>query len=366
MVSFVEAVQEQSRVILCNLLGGPESVPYLGGSVSDDANNLQRAINGARRYICNDADPIPSGELPQPEFTGGQCPFNYNGVLRITVVTGSGDFSFNTNFFNILGPISGAYFELVPGQNSVRYGVVNDTGNVFVGATSANGFQGVSVLSVTPSDGGSDNCGDPPPQPPPDYIPEAVTVNIEYEDNSQTIINEDVDITFFSPVFVAPPVFFAPITITGNDFALVGQLDLTGEFDISLFPDASIQVGGVTEVLPPGPDPSVPEPDVDKTRVILGAIVTVTSVPGEFSETKIFQGDNPDIFIPRLGSVSFLIATQDAIAWTADIDVKNLRQFVPCPYLGGAVGVFGTPAPGWEFAVSPVFAPTILPELPGS
>jgi len=86
------------------------------------------------------------------------------------------------------------------------------------------------------------------------------------------------------------------------------------------------------------PSPIVPEPE---TRQLLrGVIVTVTNIPDDFG--LIFQEGNPDIYIPNLGYVNFLIATGNVLSWSVDLAVKNRRCFIPCPWEGGALRVEGT------------------------
>lgn len=399
MVSFDQAVKEQSRTVLCNILGGPDSVPYVGRSVSSNANSIQKAINGFRRWACNDSDNITESEVSDGASginqDGGQCPGtryigNYTLDLRWSG-TCPNTFEFGNSGTETYTGQAGTITELYGPVNVTmevspqRGGCDNDfrvDGRIFYRDINGNpqdiGFgpftTGRTDRTLTSyslnmdwvPQGGPDDCGSPPPSfETPKYNPTPTTVNITYEDNSQTTINEDIDITVYPPIVIAPVTVVAPITIAGNDFSLVGQLDLTGNFDLKLQPEFSINLGGYTDTIPQLPGTEIPSPTPDRTRVILGAIVTVTSLPQDRSQTQIFQGPNPDIFIPRLGYVSFYVAVEGGTAWTGEIPIKNVRQFVPCPYLGGAVDVRGTAEPGYTIEVKPVFAPTPIPELPG-
>lgn len=354
VLTFAEAVTEATRATFCGILAVNDGINgFLEGIVEGGSLGFQDATRALRRSVCNNSDdtvPIPSSE-----FTGGQCPVLYDGSLRVSVVVDGQDLSFNANFFNVLGPIEGAYLEPVPGQNSVRYGVITESGQVFVGATSATGVQGVSINNVIRQDGQPDDCGDPPPPPIQPYVPGPTTVSITYEDNSQTTINEDIDITIFAPFVAIGGAIIAPVTISGNTFSLVGELQLTPEFKLNLEP--SLTIGGSGQQDDPSEPPDypvgLPDPGPSK-RVIVGAVVTATQVTlGR--KTEIEQGVNPDIFAPRIGNISFLIATDKDVAWTVDIPIKAVRQFVPCPFFGGAVDVAATPELGFELDVRPVY-----------
>lgn len=385
MVSFGEAIKEQGRIILCNLLGGPESVPYLGGSVSDDANALQKSINGARRYVCNDSDSITEPEvvslLPGSPISGGQCPgagyslsFKYDSVIWETLdCTTTVDFIGLTDTrTGLVGPITNPRVEFEgngecgPSRAFWRVDDANGVVTLVAGSPQQTGrvasLHRLYDLVATRTDGGSEDCGDFDPGPNI-YSPTTITVNIDYEDNTQTTINEDVDITIFAPIAIVGGAIIAPITVTGNDFSLVGNLELTPEFNLTLSPEVVIGRPGNPDDQPPdGIDqPELPEPNNGR-RVIVGAIVTATGI-GVTKAGSIPQGVNPDIWIPRLGSVSFYITTDKGNGWTTDINIKNTRSYIPCPVASGAVDVAGTGASGITLDVEPVWAHPLQSQL---
>jgi len=100
---------------------------------------------------------------------------------------------------------------------------------------------------------------------------------------------------------------------------------------------------------PPTEDPDQPE----YTRVMSAAIVT-TITPSPKSSV-IFQSDGVDVYAPDLGLVKFKIQVGNKSAWTEDIKIKNLRQFVPVPWENGAIDVVGTPRSGGAFQITPIF-----------
>jgi len=70
----------------------------------------------------------------------------------------------------------------------------------------------------------------------------------------------------------------------------------------------------------------------------------------------LFQGDNPDILIPAAGYISFYVDIPGTgKGWTLDIPVKNARNFIQCPWEGGAINVKGTPNPQVTFVITPVY-----------
>jgi hypothetical protein len=117
------------------------------------------------------------------------------------------------------------------------------------------------------------------------------------------------------------------------------------------------------------PDPTIPDPPVDlpdeppldpptdepteREKLLIGCVVTTSFIEG--NESLIVQDLNPNIYAPALGYVNFLIRVGNASAWTINQFVTNERQFIPCPYDGGAVRVAGTPRYGNLFEVTPVY-----------
>lgn len=86
-------------------------------------------------------------------------------------------------------------------------------------------------------------------------------------------------------------------------------------------------------------------------------LVTVINPGARGRVGTLFQGDNPDIAVPNYGYVNFLCrAGGFQGGWTPDQPVKNGRCFIPCPWDGGAYAVEGTPQPGVEWVLTPVYA----------
>jgi hypothetical protein len=88
----------------------------------------------------------------------------------------------------------------------------------------------------------------------------------------------------------------------------------------------------------------------------VGVLVTSTINQGLFKGTLLAQTFGEDIYIPYLGLVSFVASvTEDAVGWSEDIRVKNIRQYIPCPFPQGAINVVGNPETGVAFQLTKVY-----------
>lgn len=357
MAGFFQALNDAARGAACSIIGG---TAFIDGFMRDvgvpGTGAYEDRTRALRRQLCdNDDDVVPlPGTGP---VTGGNC----DGILYVTANMTYTDAACTTRDFNgyqIYGPVSA--------------NVLEDSGNrtLVIDGFNQNGTPNRRVVSgSTPSSpcpaawlGGQFNRVDggaecPAPEVPiPPYAPSPITVTINYENNQQITVNEDVDITIFSPQISLIGGIFAPITIAGNTFNLVGTVELTPEFKLNVSPVINISLGnGNTDNPIPNPDGDLPEPTVDpeERRVIIGAIATATSVSDRVDFLP--QGGNPDVGIPNLGLVSFYVSTPNGTAWTADIPVKNVRTYIPCPVTSGAVDVAGTARTGILLDVQPIW-----------
>lgn len=262
----------------------------------------------------------------------------------------------------------------------------------------------VQVDSISPLNGQPDNCG-PPTRPLPPFLPGADRrpVVIPYIDASGNQVNlvgfaalgaafVDADLNISFPVsFNLRPSFSLNPSASFNidvNFNLGGKPPVVSPpYEPGPLPRNPTSPTDRTPLprnpwqprLPSGPDDSEPEPDPTTPapppgipddpprtpptrRAIIGAIVTTTSIPSGSSPSVVFQGDNPDVYVPDLGLISFRISAGNGVTgWTEDIRIKNRRQFVPCPWPQGAVEVKGTPRGDIQFIVSPVYGSVTSP-----
>lgn len=264
----------------------------------------------------------------------------------------------------------------------------------------------VQVDQITPLNGAPDDCG-PPTRPLPPFLPGAdrSPVSINYVDasgNSVTLagfaalgaafVDADLNISFPVSLTLSPSFSLSPSATFNLDvnFHLGGKPPtVSPPYPTPPLPRNPSSPNDRTPLprnpwaprLPSGPDASEPEPDPTtpppppglpddpprtppKRRTIIAALVTVTSLPRRLESSVIFQGDNPDVYVPDLGLISFRISAGNGVTgWTEDIRVKNRRQFIPCPWPQGALEVKGTPRGDIQFTISPVYGSVVAPEL---
>lgn len=332
----------------------------------------------AQRLFCNSEPPNP----PPPPFEGGQCDgVLYNVSWTVTWSQNSAPPLNNrtqSGTVQLYGPISGITREPLMGIGFNWFvtgrtvgGAVN---KVFVAGSGTGSAPYTNptetITAISRVDGQPDNCGDPDPdipEPVPDY--NVIDVDVTYTDNSGNDITVPI-VAVFAPVVIAGNGnVFAPVRVNvpvDADLNLNGTLNLTtGDINLNFgdqnrlpgLEDCSPAPPGVPDDIPDVPDdvPDYSEPDEPGVvpTVIRGAIVTVTETGN--GVTHVFQGDNPDVYLPRLGNIQFQMEFGRRIAWSEDIPVKNRRQFIRCPWEGGAIAVEGTPAPGVVWEITPVY-----------
>lgn len=346
--------------------------------------------------FCNEPHPNPPAS---PPFAGGRCPVIYLVTVRWTapsLVLGVSDYD-DTSFNPVGGPISGLYVEAVTSGLDERWEMGIDATDPNLGTPSR--FQARSIdrltwgqptgtiLSIVRDDGLPDDCGDlgddvldtaplPPPQP--------ITINYFDNDNNLVFFNGfltlgfayfDNDLNVHIPVNIDVPISVNPNFNFGFNFDIDFNL---GDNSFTIKPPAP---PGERPPLPPGrppgedpgdprpePPPPPPPPDVPKPPdreedsppepVIRGVLVTVVSDEDALTVGGLAQGDNPNIAIPNYGYVNFFTRLNGSVGgWSPDLPVKNARTLITCPWPGGAQRVEGTPRPGVQWVITPVYGP---------
>lgn len=338
---------------------------------------------------CN--RPLPDGAFPAPPFSGGQCGILYNVAVRCRY---SGTFVPSGTLVNVqaYGKIQGVRFEQRPG-NSAAIIIIGgnpigtasgeqEAGSTAYSFSPSDVLQSVSIESVSPVNPAQpDNCGSLPPVPP-----SGITIDDSTVTNNITYTNNDgVDVTV--PVVLA--FGYANVDINGElNIPVSVQLDLnpevnfngqfnlrTGDFNINLGdPDSPFGTNGPCggDPVPDGdtPNPTLPLPPSDpippsnpdrpaKRKILRGCQVITTVLAGK--QTEIDQNNNPDIYVPAIGYVNFLVQVGTKTAWTVDIPVKNTNQIIECPWIGGAIDVRGTPSYNNQFTVYPIYTQQTFP-----
>lgn len=331
------------------------------------------------RQFCN-REPPPA---PAPPFTGGQCPVAYVVTYTYTydtrsipppnIVTDTTTMNFVYGYVRGLRIVRGTIHQVViEGGTNGAPSTPQDYGGFSVAPGGGQGIISASIVSVARMDGFADDCGDPPPIiPPPAPGYNDIDINIEY--SPVTGPNITIPVNFiFAPVRVnINGEAYVPIDIDvgGVDARINGEFnlntgDITFNFGNRNYPPSNAPKPPdyrPDDDLPDNPPdvpngfvpPSPTDPEPDTTRIIRAVIVTTSTVPN--TVTTLLQDNNPDVLLPDLGLVSFAIAVGKGVAWTTDIRVKNKRQFIPCPWEGGALRVRGTPRPGVIWTITPVY-----------
>lgn len=257
------------------------------------------------------------------------------------------------------------------------------------GAGSSGGdVIGYEIYAVQNLSNPGENCGVPPTDTPVPLPDDGITlpdVGFEFApsiDVQSPIVNANLSVTLFQPFvnldlqIVVPLNLNLDLSVGSINFSVGAEVNInTGDVNFNFGGGSgSAGGGGGTSTRPPSDcddkdkpvrpappkPPSVPDkpedPDIEEKTVISGVIVTVTSVTLTNRASIIAQGENPAIYAPALGFVNFYYEIGDSAtpAWSADIPVKNLRQFIPCPYDEGAKSVAGTPNPGVTWELTPV------------
>jgi hypothetical protein len=380
VLSFSEAAAQAVQGAACSLLAlSDEGTRWINSVIGADGD-FGNVAGALRKNVCNES--APTGNYgPTLPFSGGQCSgVEYQITLKIEAdeedCDGGGfeSKSPKEDQLTLFGPLSAPFIQVdTPsdcGDRTIR-GAINGfesdgtpatrvTQSITTGRPDEKLINQVLTVTAGPTrvDGQPDDCGDPEGNPIGDYNDYSETVSITYEDNSQTEITEDIDITLGPLIVGIGGILYAPVTIGTGDISFNGEVKLAPEFSVDIWPDGLFGGGGNTD--DPAPNPSEPDPEPttpDDRRRIIGAIVTVTNFNEAISRvTQVAQDDSPDIFVPRTGNISFYIDTPGGQAWTEPTPLRNVRQYVPCPAREGAVDVAVTEGTGFTLAVTPVYA----------
>ena len=256
--------------------------------------------------------------------------------------------------------------------------------------SSAGDVESYSIYSVRNLTNAGASCGVPPtptPTPLPDIGINLPDVSITFAPSVEVqtpAINANVNVLIFQPFvnlkaeIVVPLNLNVDLSVGSVNFNVGAEVNLnTGDVNFNFGGGSSNPATGgggsgyrppsdcddVDEPVRPAPPkpPSVPgkpdDPDIEEKTILSGVIVTVGSVTLTNRASVINQGENPDIYAPSLGHVNFFLEIGDSKieAWTADIPVKNRRQYIPCPYEEGAKSVAGTPQPGVIWELTPIY-----------
>lgn len=373
MPNLLDAVGRVARFSWCNqmyLLGN------FGELLTARFGFLGALGSQAAQQVYQLACDRPAPPAPSPAFTGGQCQgVSYSVVIDWKVnwydaVDGLDREIDTATARTVVGPVTKAGF-LPFGANGLQLEFTGANGQQLVGIFGdnprfTNQVREIQNVTVTRTDGQPDNCGDPDPEYPP-YNPgdnRSPPAPISWDGSDGNQYNDNVDFTFGFPIILPNGNIEIPVNVNFNinpEFNFTGNLNLP-DFSINPTfgnpglpgndnnPNSDDYVDDPNEDdYPSDPSGDIPDPDpnnpvVDYRRILRGVLVTTTQIGPSIGQ--IHQDFNPDIRIPNLGYVNFLIKVGESQGWSEDIPVKNNKQLIRCPWEGGALLVRGTPRPG--------------------
>lgn len=380
--TFLEETGNAIRNGLCTIIDTAQDFG-LGLSAGTDYRGIGASVDilrFAQRLLCNRE---PSAGY-DPPFIGGQCTGYYSVDYSTTydtrsipppnIITAPATITF------VYGPIRGLRIDrgstleqvIIIGSDSTG-STPQDYGGFAIATSAGEGIISAVITGVLRNGGLPDDCGNFPPELPPSEPGDRTTItNYSYTNNEGDDIDIDATMRFGDLNFTLDGTLQigGRIEFTNDPFSPEFNFNLnlsTGSVSITPgnpnYPPSGNPNGdnyGADDVpdyppdvpnsiLPPSPD--VPEDGT--VQVIRGVIITVSVANSR--ATIIEQVGNPNIYAPALGYINFAISIGGAIAWTSDIPVKNLRNFIHCPWEGGAVEVRGTAFNGVSWELSPVY-----------
>jgi len=369
MGTFADGIREGLRSAYCSqVAGSPQWFTNLRRVLVP--NPLREGADNLYRWICN-TPTAPA--LPDPPFTGGQCPgvgYNVFATRVLESITGCLSPQFvqlNPVGPGIVGPIHGlrrVSDNFGGGETGfiwfVDHGIPTQSLALGRIGTQFCPTAGYSGLVATRVDGQPDNCGDPGPDIPADPAPIDIDIDITYGPNNEYSLTVPV---VLAPVFInVKGEVNVPVTVNlAPNFQITGNLEIFPGFEFSPSFPRGDDDGPITDPPPQNPtgpgtgDPEEPEEPPEEDPLIIGVLVAAVA-QSEPRPSEIDQASGPSIFAPRLGTARFgkLIANQ--IFWSEDIPVKGLRSYVPCPFQFGADLVVVNAERGVGLSYSPVFS----------
>jgi hypothetical protein len=388
MTGFLENAKDAVKGAYCQYLQNVDDyakflanrtskIPFTGQF--NDA--MSRLVGAANAGLCP-VPPAPATIAPDNN-TPGQCVgVAYDVFVKARCFMDNfqgsfGDFFYEANYRSnsavpLTGPIGNV---VVPGavvggqlNNSgppcrINYGDNQQIALQFVSKTRPNetntgSNRVVEVLETTivRRDGMPDDCG-PTTKPDSPESERTFPVIINNNEGDEITNNYGGNVVFAFPIINIKGEITIPFSLDGAEFNLIGELNLDGniEFNIgSEKPDKRLPGDEPTDTDTPPPDEGEETPE-GEGRTIIAVVVSVKSITTSIGITEIGQIDGPTIYAPNLGYVHFVMKAGEGTHWSSDIPVKNRNTYIPAPGNNGSVGVYGTPRPGVQWSLTPVY-----------
>lgn len=362
MVDFTDALLDLGRRGLCNtiatrqeLADAMQSLTFgVGGVRLAPASLITVGSESASNFLNCPASMGPYTPLPPPTvpFSGGQCVGTVY-ALEVDVIRNGVPLTFSDNR---IGPIGTPVYEndgaawrgrwYRPDGTTVLW-QFDSIGLGFPQPTITD-FRIVSVVS------GPDDCGDLPATPTPTLL--------DYDAPDGTPASEMVTVVVVAPRIGPSGNIVFPVRITGDGLDVEVQFNSDGSdpriAPPNSDPDASecCPSEGADGDSPPNDEPDPPDSD----RRIIGVKIVTTSVSADATPTRVLTVGGPDLYVPRLGTVSFGVNQAGQRAWLNPIDIKNKNCYIPCPLEAGAVDVEVIQLPGIALDVNPIYAEVVV------
>jgi len=360
MADIFTAIKDGAKAGWCEAIGRQnfgfglfKSLPVPGfqavGGVLDPLYDFSKGLEAA---VCNRPP-------EQPAFTGGA-----GGCDGVTGATHKATISVRNNPFSCEAVTISVWFN-GPGSVSTTGSPISSCGGyerTWAGNVVAHNYAAGNAIVYTNtlpawelySGGVASPCGAAPTVAPGD----------DETTSTQPVNGTDTPISYkWRPAYNAPDgsvrsPFSASFDVGGVTVNVTGNLNLsTGDVFIGTPPSGGSQGSGPLTSDGAPDDPTNTDDANDETAdkgVIRAALVTVTA--GSSRVGSVDNGSIPDLFVPRLGRVSFLIRVEDTgeLAWTSPQDIKLEREYFVCPGEQGAIDVQAYFVGGVSGEVTPI------------
>lgn len=393
VLPWAQAYQEGLRDAYCTFMGlGANQYRLLANLVGQSGDVPQRVVDEMLGLLDNTIRFICGRSVPPPPVVGGECPAPYGIQITFTVealnpaqtytVTQSSDCGLGPFIFGPVGApwsqndANGFQAWFVRGFDSEG----NSQVERITDSVSLSIYRNVRIdnLEFFPCDPNFEGCE-------PDYrLPDPFQFDLDlgnvsfvYVDLGGQEINVDGRLILESPSININGRLSIPFRFELGDNTLNINPTFRGDFSVN-FNGGGFPPSPITQPPPPdvnnfdvdvsvdidgNPPPPIPEPpDIEFYRPIPGRLlygVIVSASVGEGSRlSTIFQGSNPDIYVPSLGHVNFFQGVGENTAWSEDIKIKNTGQLILAPDPLRAVSVAGTGQPGVDIRLNPVYIDT--------
>jgi len=384
VATFRESLQNTIREGFCVILQNEAAFEdFLGQNTLTLTRPYYNIGRAGYNLFCNTTPPAP----PPLQYPQGQCPVGYRVTLNYEYRLNSSNWIADQIVVECGAPVNTIYgpigsLERVVDGNGVYYAL-----NAYDSAGQPRQWGLTSIFNVTTGDirNGSisvdrcdsqpDNCGQGTvTPPPPDY--NNVTTVINYIDASNTEITIPVNLVYLRPTFNNDFDVVVPVRILIDDPQINVPVRVTGTLNLSTGA-INFNIGGnggyddrggdrnrdpisidLPELPPPdsdSPDEEEPDDTLQENRII-GVLVTVTS-PGRRAGIISSGGDVPDIYVPAICWILFRVrAAGNSTGYLKHIPVNLLREFIPCPWEGGAIAVRVANPNGASLSVVPLYS----------